>query len=237
MAQNANAGSKVTSLSLNDRISAFEKVWKIINEDFYDPAFNGADWKGAYSRYRPRIETLKDDDEFYDLLSEMLAELRDSHTSFHRPKVYSGKKEKASNAGISVFPVDGKIKVIDVEEHSEGAKAGVKDGMFVTKFDGKHVEERIVELKNVLHKYVGIATDRMLTVLMSGIFFSGDVNTSVSVGFEADGGRKIEVSMRRLLSDDKPMMAARRLDSGFGYIRFKPWVPPNDKRFAEELRR
>jgi carboxyl-terminal processing protease len=237
LAQNANTGPKVTSLSLNDRISAFEKVWKIINEDFYDPAFNGADWKGAYSRHRPRIEALRDDDEFYDLLSEMLAELRDSHTSFHRPKVYSGKKERASNVGISVFPVDGKITVIDVDKNSEAAKAGIRAGMFVTTFDGRHVEERIVELKNLLHKYVGIATDRMLTVLMSGIFFSGDVNTSVSVGFEAEGGRKLEVSMLRLPSDDKPMMTARRLDTGFGYIRFKPWVPPNDKRFAEELRK
>jgi carboxyl-terminal processing protease len=43
--------------------------------------------------------------------------------------------------------------------------------------------------------------------------------------------------MLRRPSDDKPTMTARRLDSGFGYIRFKPWVPPNDKRFAEELRK
>ena len=237
LAQDANAGSKVASLSLNDRISAFEKVWKIIDKDFYDPAFNGADWKGAYSRYRPRIEATKDDDEFYDLLSEMLAELKDSHTLFHRPKVYSGRKERASNVGISVFPVDGKITVIDVDKNSEAAKAGIRAGMFVTTFDGRHVDERIVELKTLLHKYVGIATDRMLTVLMSGIFFIGDANTSVTVGFEADDGRKLEASMPRLPSDDKPMMTARRLDTGFGYIRFKPWVPPNDKRFAEELRR
>ncbi len=237
LAQEANASSKITSLSVDERIKAFEKVWKIINEDFYDPTFNGADWKGAYSRYRPRIEGTKDDDEFYDLLDEMLAELKDSHTSFRRPEVYSGKKVRASNVGISVFLVGDKLAIIDVDKSSEAAKAGVRVGMFVITFDGKPVEERMLALKKSLLQFVGIATERMLTVLMSSLFFVGDVNTSVWVGFEADDGRKLEVLMLRSPSDDKPTMTARRLDSGFGYIRFKPWVPPNDKRFAEELRK
>ena len=56
LAQRTTENLEPPSLSHSDRIKAFEKVWKIINEDFYDPGFNGADWKGARDRYRPRIE-------------------------------------------------------------------------------------------------------------------------------------------------------------------------------------
>jgi C-terminal processing protease CtpA/Prc len=237
LTQDVKRNSGITSLSLDDRIKAFEKVWKIINKDFYDPAFNGADWKGAYSRYRPRIEATKDDDEFYDLLDEMLAELKDSHTSFRRPQIYSGKIERASNVGISVYLVDGKPVVIAVDQGSDAAKAGIMVGMFVTSFDGKPAEERMLALKKLLQQFVGIATDRMLTVLASRLFFVGEVNTWVSVGFEAEDGRKLEVPMLRRPSDDEPTMTARCLASGLGYIRFRPWIPPNDKRFAEELRK
>lgn len=233
VAQDANT----RSLSRADRIAVFEKVWRIINQDFYDPALNGVGWKGAYERYRPRIAEGKNDAEFYDLLDEMLAELKDSHTSFHRPMVYSGKKTRASNVGVSVFPVDGNLAVIAVDKNSEAAKAGVRVGMVVKTFDGRPVEERMEAVKQSLLRSVGIATDRMLIVLMSSLFFSGDVNAPVFVGFEAEDGRTLEVKMQRLPSDAAPTMMAQRLDSGLGYIRFKPWAPPNDKRFAEEVRK
>ena len=32
----------------------FEKVWRIINENFYDPAFNGVDWKAMHDKYLPQ---------------------------------------------------------------------------------------------------------------------------------------------------------------------------------------
>jgi carboxyl-terminal processing protease len=235
--QTVDQDANTKSLSPADRIAVFEKVWRIINDDFYDPAFNGVDWKGSHERYRPRIEARKNDAEFYDLLDEMLAELKDSHTSFHRPKVYSGKKARASNVGVSVFPVDGTLAVTAVDKNSEAAKAGVHVGMVVKTFDGRPVEERMEALKQSLRRSVGIATDRMLIVLMSSLFFSGDINAPVLVGFEAEDGKALEVKMQPLPSDDAPTMTAQRLDSGLGYIRFKPWVPPNDKRFAEEVRK
>ena len=237
LAQRTTGDSEPRSLSQSDRIKAFEKVWRIIDEDFYDPAFNGADWKGARSRYRPRIEAVGSDDEFYSLLDEMLAELKDSHTRFHRPKVYSGKKERATNVGLSVYPVEGSFVVVSVDGDSDAARAGVRVGMMVRAFDGKPTEERAATVRKLLRQYVGIATDRMLTVLTAGIFFRGDANTSVTVDFEGEDGERRAVSLTRRSKEDPPMMTAQRLDSGIGYIRFKPWVPPNDKRLREELKK
>jgi carboxyl-terminal processing protease len=224
-------------LSLNDRISVFEKVWRIIDRDFYDAAFNGADWRTALTRYRPRVEAARDDSEFYDLLDEMLAELRDSHTSFRRPDAYAGKVEKSSNVGVTVFPIEGRLTVTNVERDTEAARAGVKVGMLLKTFDGKPIEERLTSLGELIPQRVGISSERMLMVLTSSLVFNGDNSTSVSVGFETDAGKLLEVSLPRRQTRDEPSMMARRLPSGIGYLRFKPWVPPNDKRFPEELRK
>ncbi|MHC4890949.1 MAG: hypothetical protein ACYTEO_15960, partial [Planctomycetota bacterium] len=31
----------------------FDKIWQIINDEFWDPNFNGVDWEDAKKRYRP----------------------------------------------------------------------------------------------------------------------------------------------------------------------------------------
>jgi Tricorn protease C1 domain len=125
------------SLSRSDRVSAFEKIWKIISEDFYDTAFNGADWNGAHVRYRPLIESAGNDVEFYDLVDEMLALLRDCHASFHRPSSYPGKKVNGTAVGFSVQEWDGRVVISSVEAASEAARAGVAPGMFVIAIDGQ----------------------------------------------------------------------------------------------------
>src|SRR5438128_3285273 len=70
------------SLLPKERIEVFETIWKTINDDYYDPAFNGVDWDSVRERYRPRVEVAKSDDEFDSLIKLMLLELQDLHTAF-----------------------------------------------------------------------------------------------------------------------------------------------------------
>jgi len=60
------------SLLPKERIEVFETIWKTINDDYYDPAFNGVDWASVRERYRPRVEVAKSDDEFYGIIKQML---------------------------------------------------------------------------------------------------------------------------------------------------------------------
>jgi carboxyl-terminal processing protease len=225
------------SLSRSDRVSAFEKIWKIISEDFYDNAFNGADWNGAHARYRPLIETAGSDVEFYDLLDEMLALLRDSHTSFHRPASYPGKKVNGTAVGFSVEELDGKVVISGVEPASEAARAGVAPGMFVIAMDGQVVGERREWLAREIRRRVGIATDRSLSVLVRRFFFSGEASVPATIRFERADGTSFKARLTRQVADAAPTFESRRLASGVGYIRFKPWVPPNDTRLPEELKK
>jgi hypothetical protein len=81
----ALAGSASESLSPKDRIEVFERVWKAVNDKYYDSSFNGVDWNAAHERYRPLVGGVKTDQEFYALLNQMLSELHDAHTHFRTP--------------------------------------------------------------------------------------------------------------------------------------------------------
>lgn len=79
-ATQAAAASRASadSLSAKERAEVFEEVWKTINEKYYDPSFNGVDWTAVRERYRPRVDSLSGDEEFYELLNRMAGELRDA---------------------------------------------------------------------------------------------------------------------------------------------------------------
>ena len=74
------------SLSPKDRQEVFEKVWKDVDEHYYDPGFGGVNWKEVHEHYLPLVRAAKDDKDFYSLLDRMTAELHDAHTRFSSPE-------------------------------------------------------------------------------------------------------------------------------------------------------
>jgi carboxyl-terminal processing protease len=61
----------------------FDKVWGIINDEFWDPNFNGIDWAEARKRYRPKALAAKSHELFARVINEMLDELNTSHTRYY----------------------------------------------------------------------------------------------------------------------------------------------------------
>lgn len=63
-------------------VELFDQVWEQVNDQFYNPQFNGVDWRDARQRYRPKIETARSAGQAVTLIRQMLAELRSSHLEF-----------------------------------------------------------------------------------------------------------------------------------------------------------
>jgi len=75
----ANSGSSSESPEAKKRRKSFEIVWQTVDKSFYDPKFNGVDWKAVHDRYAPRIALVTSDRELYGLLQLMVNELHQSH--------------------------------------------------------------------------------------------------------------------------------------------------------------
>jgi carboxyl-terminal processing protease len=37
------------------KAAIFEEVWETVNDNFYDPNFNGVDWRAMGEKYKPQV--------------------------------------------------------------------------------------------------------------------------------------------------------------------------------------
>lgn len=77
----------------------FDRVWERINQEFYDPQFNGVDWQNARERYNPRIKAARTIGQTVALIRQMLAELGSSHLEF-----FALPAETANRAAAAALP-------------------------------------------------------------------------------------------------------------------------------------
>lgn len=216
------------SLSGKDRVEIFESVWKTINDEYYDPAFNGVSWPDVRGRYRPLVDAAKSDDEFYIIIKQMLLELKDLHTGFVAPG------DQSRSSGVSATEVEDRIVVVSVVPDSDAARAGVKAGMIVHSFDGKPIGARMAEVQTRLGRWNNSVAYNF--VVFSSLL-SGPLNTSFQLGLESSDGTRLEVKLKRhALADSPATLSVNRLPSGFGYLKIdRALRSPVDDQFESEF--
>jgi carboxyl-terminal processing protease len=212
------------SLSGKNRLDLLARVWQIVNRDYYDPSFNGVDWKAVCERYQPRVEAATRDDEFYLILREMVGELHDAHTRFFSPgERERHRKREAVSAGVHAYEVEGEIVVVGVDPGSEAARAGVAEGMVVSTIDGKPAADRVAEVR----AEVGSSSSQRATALLTyGRLLVGEPDSVLSLGLVRTDGSRLEVALPRRLVSDATKVDTRLLPPGLGYIRFNRFIPP-----------
>ena len=66
----------------------FEALWKIIDERYcffdYKGEEYGLDWNAVHAKYRARVNDRMSDDQLFEVMADMLAELRDGHVNLSR---------------------------------------------------------------------------------------------------------------------------------------------------------
>lgn len=242
-AAKVEAARATHALSPSDRTEIFEFVWRTVNEKYYDPTFHGVDWAAVRERYRPRMEAATNDQEFYAQFELMLAELRDDHTRFHPPPPPPPATEVAVKdaprgdggvtLGLMLAEVEGQTVVQEVEADSGAARAGIKPGMILRTVNGRPVEEVYREIRAV---FPGTSSERSMKNLMHrAVLYGQFMPLPRTLGFTNPDGQEFTVQPELTPQTPPPHVEARRLASGFGYIKFDSWIPPADKRFDEEL--
>jgi carboxyl-terminal processing protease len=73
-------------MARSQQMQIFEQVWQTVNNHFYDPQFNGVDWAALRQKYRPLISQAANANAAAEVINQMLAELKVSHTRFYTPE-------------------------------------------------------------------------------------------------------------------------------------------------------
>jgi C-terminal processing protease CtpA/Prc len=239
LCQASSMATSVTSHSLSpkDREQIFEKVWKDVDEHYYDPEFGGVKWQEVHQRYLPLVRAAKDEKDFYSIVDRMTAELHDAHTRFSSPEQWKNrKKHQGVSVGFRAGYVEGKVVVLDVFPESNAAHAGIEPGMIVTALDGEPISERLAEASP---KVLPSSTERVTKLRILSSVFAGALETPFSASLELANGSSFDIKFARQTLSTEPRVIAAKLSSGFGYIRFDEFHPSLVKDFntaVENLR-
>lgn len=136
-----------------------EQVWQEVNDNFFDPKFNGIDWNAKRDQYRNRVKSAQSIEEASVIINQMLAELNTSHTHFYSKlepayyqllgifndrgfskqikKVFPDGKIDYPGIGIFTKEINKKIFVSAILDNSPAAKAGLKVGDQILAVDSK----------------------------------------------------------------------------------------------------
>jgi len=229
---------------MSNQLDCFEIVWQTVNETYSDPTFGGLDWQAMHDIYRPRIVAAEDDETFYDLLNQMLHELKVSHIGALPPEWALDRwmfphDFGQGSIGLDIRLLKGKMVVTSVAAGSSAEWAGLRPGFFIQSIDGVSVD-RIAKDTLVVPPYNERSRRRLITVeILRHIY--GDPGTQVLIAYAAEKAETHVKSIQRVqrqggypLFEGAPPaffdVESKVLEDGIGYIRPSAlqW-PLNDK--------
>ncbi|MGF1542616.1 MAG: S41 family peptidase [Pleurocapsa sp.] len=151
----------VASQSSPSQVEIFESAWSTVEDNFFDPNFNGVNWEEMRSQYRPLAAKASSTEELARVINQMLGELNTSHTYFYtqnEPAYYQiagifrefllkdlkpflpNKKLEYTGIGIYTEVIDEQTFIRAIINGSPAEKAGLKVGDRLLGVGGKPFE-------------------------------------------------------------------------------------------------
>jgi carboxyl-terminal processing protease len=116
----------------------FDKTWKVIYKDYYEPTLNHQNWYKWKSHYQGKIKT---DEDARIAIDTMVASLNEPYTRFMTSKEFADLTtsitSKIYGIGVNIYSNAGKIEIFNVIPSTPADFSGIKQGDIITAVDGK----------------------------------------------------------------------------------------------------
>lgn len=185
----------------------FAQAWRFLNDNFFDPEFNGTDWKAMRAKFAPQIAGARTPDEERRILSLMIGELNASHCGISGPPVNPGAgpggARTSGEIGVGFdraeYETNGKLKITEVITLSPADIAGIKAGNYLLAIDG-HTIDAHTNLDELLEHKI-------------------DRRVVVSVADNADGTGRRDVPLRPVsVGTEKALLYRQWVESRRAYV-------------------
>ncbi|MGL4229968.1 MAG: S41 family peptidase [Casimicrobium sp.] len=210
------------------RAQTVDYVWTTIRDRYYRADLNGVDWIAARAKWEPLILAAPDDNEYWQRVDRMVAELADSHTRVESPtQVEARRNQRVNTLGLSLREVEGKLIVLSVNTDSDAYFAGIRQGMAITKIENEDAlplwKRWIAEARKSSSPQ---ATQRGALRKLNDV--ARDSPGGIAVEFERADGKRESTRLKRREIATRPTVSYRTLPSGLGYVKLTS--------FSESLR-
>src|SRR4051794_6777063 len=136
----------VSTATVEGRLAVFDDVWETIEDRYYDTKFHGIDWQAKRATFRPVAARAGNTQEFYDVLRQMIASLRDAHTRVYSPdEKFDWWSPRFVTVGLTVREVEGAPTVIQVDANSAAAKTDIRQGDVILSVDDVPVAQFVAQ--------------------------------------------------------------------------------------------
>jgi Tol biopolymer transport system component/C-terminal processing protease CtpA/Prc len=126
-----------------EKMVVFDQAWRLLRDDFFDPAFNGVDWQAARVRTEPFIAGARTPDEMRRISSLMIGELNASHLGISAPPAGAA-GTVVGHLGIDFdraeYETSGRLKIANIVALGPVAlTGGIQRGDFIVAVDGDRI--------------------------------------------------------------------------------------------------
>lgn len=193
----------------------FEKTWRVISKEYYEPTLNHQNWYRWKNRYQGKIKTV---DDAKVAIDTMIASLDEPYTRFMSKEDFadltSSITSKIYGIGVNIYSNSGKTEIFNVMPGTPADFAQLKQGDIITAVDGKDIAGmNVSEVANIVR---------------------GPENSVVELTIMRDG-KKLTKKIKRKEIKIKTVKSSI-LDNHIGYIKiisFMSGTTPNE--FIEAL--
>lgn len=206
-----------------ERIAGFVRLW---SEAKYNFAFfdrrPDLDWDQVLIDYLPRVQNAEDTFEYYRILKQCVALLRDGHTSVDGPCL-----EPLCSLPLKIRPVQGKALITGIvpdqrlgseENRAALQRANLRPGDEITQMDGRPLRDI---LERDFYPYIAASTPQRLDLKAFPDLLKGPPQSRVALRIRKPDGTELDVSLVRknyTFNEPPNPFTVRQMDGGILYI-------------------
>jgi carboxyl-terminal processing protease len=187
----------VSTATVEGRLAVFDDAWETIEDRYYDPKFHGIDWQAKRATYRPAAARAANTLEFYDVLRQMIASLRDAHTRVYSPdEKFDWWSPRFVTVGLTVREVEGAPTVIQVEGGTAASRTDIRQGDVIVSVDDVPVAEFVAQRMRNL----GLVDEGNIRHRVIANLFDGPAGSSVRIRWITRHGKQKSTVLQRYWS-------------------------------------
>ncbi len=226
-----------------ERLAGFARLWSDVkyNFAFFDHVPE-IDWDEILPAYIPKVQAAKTDVEYYRVLRQCIALLKDGHT-----RVWGPTDESFSTPPIHVRAVRGEAVVVKVcpaenikseELRKQVQAAALRPGDVITHIDGRSVQQVLSE---TIYPFIAASTPQERDTEAYSKLLCGPHDTPVALDVLRLDGSRAKVILTRSnypFSDSPNEFECRALEGGMVYVNLPDFgsdqvVQELDKAFEQ----
>lgn len=209
----------------SDRVTNFERLWRAVDRAYPYFEQKGVNWQGVYDRYLPRVQSAGSSQEYFQAISEMLAELKDGHTNLQNP--YIG----ASCCFGTTRQIEGQPVVVSPGKFAR--QAGMQPGAVLITVNGQPA----VDLVSAYRSPRGASSAQQAQYWAFLHLLDIPENLTLPVTFQNPGAQpqdaKLVFVQEKYDTGPRPSVTWEKLPSGIGRINLTRFWTEDDDVIAD----